>query len=84
MQCSLQAPNASQVLTPLSRSLGFAAEGSKSGSHDPGELLDVSKPPERIVGVQRGFNGGHCDVDDVLRKWTNVPQRLRLELLDYW
>lgn len=52
MQRSPEAPNASPVLSPLFRSLGVAAKGSKSGSHDPEELLDVSKPPERIVGVQ--------------------------------
>jgi hypothetical protein len=58
MQRSPQAPNASMVLSPLSRSLGVAAKSSKSGSFDPGGLLDVSKASREIRGGPRGFNGG--------------------------
>ena len=81
MQRSPQAPNASMVLSPLSRSLGVAAKISKSGSFDPGGLLDVSKPPERFVGVQGVSMGVHCDVEDVLRKRMNFPHGFHLELL---
>jgi hypothetical protein len=52
-----QAPNALLIMPLRLKRLGAAARGSKSGSYDPEELLDVSKPSEGFVGGQGASMG---------------------------
>jgi hypothetical protein len=69
-----QAPNASLIMPLLLKHLGAAVMGSKSGCYDPEEVFDVSKAFRKVRGGPRGIDGGHSNVDDLLRRII-IPHR---------